>query len=175
MGGLKMSLFDVSDVENPKEISKVEIGDRGTDSDALYNHKAFLFSKNKDLLVLPIRVAEIDKDKYKKEDLRWAYGDFVFQGVYVYNLTSEKGFDLKGKITHVSDESLEKSGYYYYSDESILRSLYIGDTLYTLSNAKIGANSLSNLKEVSSVELDKPKIPEYETYYARETDAVVME
>ena len=34
--GVKISLFDVSDVANPKEIAKYEIGDRGTDSPVLY-------------------------------------------------------------------------------------------------------------------------------------------
>lgn len=165
--GLKMSLFDVTDVEHPIEMSKVSIGDRGSDSDALYNHKAFLFSKEKNLLVLPVRVAEIDKSKYKtEEELKWAYGDFKFQGAYVYNIDLEKGFDLKGKITHVSDDSLEKSGYYYYSDESIVRSLYIGNTLYTMSNAKIMASDLSDLSKLSSVKLDKPVQIDY-PYYAR--------
>ena len=34
--GLKLALFDVSDVEHPTQIDKVEIGDAGTDSAALY-------------------------------------------------------------------------------------------------------------------------------------------
>lgn len=174
IAGLKMSLFDVTDVENPKEISKVEIGDRGTDSDALYNHKAFLFSKSKNLLVIPIRVAEIDLDKYNEDQLRWAYGDFVFQGAYVYNITIENGFDLKGKITHISDDSLDKSGYYYYSDESILRSLYIENVLYTFSNTKIMANNLDNLKELSNVELDKPKREEEYIYYEKEIEPIAI-
>jgi uncharacterized secreted protein with C-terminal beta-propeller domain len=33
--GVKISIFDVSDVEHPKEVSKLEIGDRGTDSPVL--------------------------------------------------------------------------------------------------------------------------------------------
>ncbi|MGB5926154.1 MAG: beta-propeller domain-containing protein, partial [Dehalococcoidia bacterium] len=36
--GVKISLFDVSDVNNPQEISKLEIGDRGTDSPVLWDH-----------------------------------------------------------------------------------------------------------------------------------------
>src|SRR3989338_3062432 len=62
--GLKMSLFDVSDVANPKEVSKFVIGDRGTESQVLYDHKAFLYSPDKNLLVLPVMVAEIDRSKY---------------------------------------------------------------------------------------------------------------
>jgi inhibitor of cysteine peptidase len=49
-------LFDVSDVLNPKEVAKIEIGDKGTSSDALYDHKAVLFDKEKNLLVLPVNL-----------------------------------------------------------------------------------------------------------------------
>ena len=45
-------MFDVTDFENPKELSKIIIGDRGTYSPALHNHKAFLFDRNKELLVI---------------------------------------------------------------------------------------------------------------------------
>ena len=43
--GVKMAIFDVTDVENPIELHKVVIGDRGTDSPVLYDHKAFLFDR----------------------------------------------------------------------------------------------------------------------------------
>ncbi|PKL57919.1 MAG: hypothetical protein CVV34_05025, partial [Methanomicrobiales archaeon HGW-Methanomicrobiales-5] len=43
--GLKLALFDVSDVEHPRLVGKVEIGDAGSDSAALSDHKAFLFDK----------------------------------------------------------------------------------------------------------------------------------
>ena len=52
--GLKLALFDVSDVNNPAMIDKVEIGVAGTDSEALRDHKAFLFDRSKNLLVIPV-------------------------------------------------------------------------------------------------------------------------
>jgi inhibitor of cysteine peptidase len=54
--GLKLSLFDVTNVNAPTEVDKVIIGDRGTDSDALRNPKAFLFEKSLDLLVIPVNL-----------------------------------------------------------------------------------------------------------------------
>jgi uncharacterized secreted protein with C-terminal beta-propeller domain len=51
--GLKIALFDVSDIENPIEEAKIVIGDRGTDSPALYDHKAFLFDREKNSLSSP--------------------------------------------------------------------------------------------------------------------------
>jgi hypothetical protein len=49
------------------------------------------------------------------------------------------------------------SGYYYYgsSANEVKRSLYIGDTLYTLSSAKILANSLSQINTtIATIKLD---------------------
>ena len=43
--GMKVAMFDVTDVANPVELHKMVIGDRGTDSPLLYNHKALLFDK----------------------------------------------------------------------------------------------------------------------------------
>ena len=42
--GMKMALFDISNVNNPKQISSVLIGDRRTTSAILTNPKALLFS-----------------------------------------------------------------------------------------------------------------------------------
>ena len=45
--GVKLALFDVSDVKNPKQLDMYEIGASGTDSEALRDHKAVLFDKDK--------------------------------------------------------------------------------------------------------------------------------
>ncbi len=151
--GVKMAIFDVTDVENPTEMHRVIIGDRGTDSEALRDHKAFLFDREKELLVIPILLAEMRGDKEKLE--RWNYGDYVYQGAYVYDVTLEDGFQLKGRVTHVDDDDVYlKSGYYYAGGEyAVKRSLYIGDNLYTVSNSKIKVNSLSDLSELGELSL----------------------
>ena len=154
--GLKMALFDVSDVANPKEMHKVVIGDRGTDSPVLSDHKAFLFDRSKNLLVIPISLAEIKGERSQLNQ----YGETIYQGAYVYDLTLEKGFNLRGRITHVTDEaSFLKSGSYYYSNEAVSRSLYIDNVLYTFSPEHLKANRLDNLelvKEVNFPEDDSP-------------------
>jgi len=149
--GVKIAVFDVTDVSNPVELHRTIIGDRGTDSEALRDHKAFLFDRGRNLLVLPITLAEIAGDKETLPDN--TYGDFVYQGAYVYDLTLENGFDLKGRITHYdSDESFKKAGYYWGGHGlNVRRSLYIGDVLYTISNGMIKANSLSDLSEIKEL------------------------
>ena len=151
--GVKLSLFDASDVENPKEVAKYIIGDRGTDSPVLYDHKALLFNKERNLLVIPVLVAEIDEEKYPNGVPSNAYGDFVWQGAYVFAVT-ENSIELRGGITHLDDDSeLLKSGYYFSSEYSVKRSLYIDDYLYTISDKKIKIDNLTDLTEVNEIEL----------------------
>lgn len=153
--GVKLALFDVSDVENPREIATEEIGDRGSDSEALRNHKAFLFDKEKGLLVIPVSVAKIDTEA--AGDTLWkAWGSTIFQGAYVYSLNLEDGFKLRGKITHFTDDDIEKSGYWYDYNKRITRSLFIGDSLYTLSNQIIETHSLKDVAFEDKLVLFKP-------------------
>ena len=152
--GVKISLFDVSDVRNPVEISKIEIGDRGSDSPVLYDPKAFLFDRSRNLLVMPISEAKVDVTKYSEEELAWAYGETIYQGAYVFNVTLDQGIQLKGRITHVENpEDLEQGYYYYYYPFAVERSLYIGNVLYTISQAKIMMNDLGTLDYINEVAL----------------------
>jgi inhibitor of cysteine peptidase len=163
--GVKLALFDVSDLSNPKVIDSVVIGDRGTQSDALYDHKAFLFDKNKDIMVLPITVAKIDESKYPEGIESWTYGDYVFMGAYVYGVDLEDGFSLKAKITHL-DSDLKSLEYYLEYDKKIQRSLYINDVLYTLSQSKIMANDMSNdFEDIKSIILKEDDEKDRPIYY----------
>jgi uncharacterized secreted protein with C-terminal beta-propeller domain len=150
--GVKISLFDVSDVKNPRELAKFEIGDRGSNSPALHDHHAFLFSRDRNLLVIPVLEAQIDESDFSGEVPPDFYGDYVYQGAYVFNI-SEAGIDLRGKVTHIEDDNLMKSGYWFSSEFEVKRSLYIEDNLYTISSGMIKINSLDNLEEVATVRI----------------------
>ncbi len=148
--GLKLALFDVSDVEHPRQVGKVEIGDSGTDSAALYDHKAFLFNKEKNLLVIPARV--VNQNAVQAEKLS-ANQPQIWYGAYVFGVIPESGFVLRGTVEHGTGGS----GYYYYgsSQNEVKRSLTIGDTLYTLSSKKILANPLDQVNTtIATVGLD---------------------
>jgi uncharacterized secreted protein with C-terminal beta-propeller domain len=151
--GVKISLFDVSDVENPRELAKIEIGDRGTESPTLYDHHAFLFSRTRNLLVIPILEAEIDEDDFSGEVPANFYGEYIYQGAYVFDISLE-GIELRGKITHLDDEmDLLKSGYWFESEYEVERSLYIEENLYTLSQGMIKINNLETLSELAVIDL----------------------
>ena len=114
--GMKMAIFDVSDVSHPVEMHKIIIGDRGTESYALRDHKAFLFDKSKNLLVLPIELHLIPENLRQEDNSGNGnpdalsrrsfpqYGEAVFQGAFVYKITLEDGFEERGRITHITQE-----------------------------------------------------------------------
>lgn len=154
--GVKISLFDVSNPLSPQELSKDEIGDRGTQSPVLNDHKAFLFDKEKQLLAIPVLVAEVDEQKYPGgEPPANAYGEYVWQGAIVYTITLQEGLVRKGNVTHIENGDLYSHSYYYMSPYSIRRILYIEDVLYTISERKIMMNSLSTLNELMEIEIPK--------------------
>ena len=152
--GMKLAIFDVTDVTNPIQKFTENIGDRGTDSELLRNHKALLFSKEKNLLAFPVTVAEI-KHKEAAGGVKAGaaqHGSFVFQGAYVYSIDLAKGFSLKGRITHLSEQDYLKAGNHWYGgDRTVERIIYIGDNLYTLSRGMIKANRMGDLGEAGKM------------------------
>lgn len=153
--GMKISLFDVSDVENPVEKFTETIGDRGTYSELLNNHKALLFSKDQNLLAFPITVMEVKGNKLDREG-RPHYGEFAFQGALIYELDLENGFNLQGTISHLTEKEMQRAQNYWYDfDQHITRILYIGDTLYTSSRGMLKASERKTLKELNTLKLTK--------------------
>jgi uncharacterized secreted protein with C-terminal beta-propeller domain len=135
-GKVKISLFDVSNVSDPKEKAKYTT-DKWSNSIALDDHKALLFDKPKNLLVIPI--AE--------------YQDYGWQGAYVFNITTNQ-IELRGIITHMENDTGNKDVYYYYDASNyVVRSLYIDNVLYTISSRKVMMNNLETLQKINEIEL----------------------
>jgi uncharacterized secreted protein with C-terminal beta-propeller domain len=141
---VKISFFDVSDMSNPIELSNYSIENNESnwwwsDSSALYEHKAFLFDREKNLLVIPA-------------------GTYNKQLAYVFDISIDDGISLKGTISHDvetenNDENSEVDFYYYDDGNSIQRTLYIDNVLYTISKNMVKMNSLGDLSEINSVQL----------------------
>jgi inhibitor of cysteine peptidase len=164
--GLKLSLFDVSDVNNLKEIDKVTLGERGANSVALYDHKAFLFSKDKNLLVIPVEIQDENVNQPMPVEKCLGIGCVspilprvvrnYFRGAYVFDVT-KAGFKLKGKVDHADSTEVSSGDWWGYSgyNTTVKRSLYINDVLYTLSDKYLKANRLSTLNDIKNLQLIK--------------------
>jgi uncharacterized secreted protein with C-terminal beta-propeller domain len=137
MQGIKLSLFDVTDVTNPQEISKFVIGDSSSSTIAAGEPHAFLFSREKNLLVIPVKL------------------NYTTSAAYVFNITVDGGIQLRDTISHPRDDESQPGYYWYYYVNPIKRSFYIDDTLYTLSDSYLKMNDLSDLSEINMIELPR--------------------
>ncbi len=134
--GVKIALFDVADVSRPKVVDSYEIGDSQTYSDALNEHKAILLDPGKGILVLPVSQTS---SKPTVKSMNGYYQPQYWDGAYVFGL-SKNGFTVKGTVTQDDSSS-------YYGMDSVKRSLYIGNGLYTVSAQKIVISDLRDLRE----------------------------
>jgi uncharacterized secreted protein with C-terminal beta-propeller domain len=123
---LKISLFDVTNVSAPYRIDEFAFPGDWSDSPVLSDHKAFLFDKSKDLLVIPVSF-------YQSIELpSW------YQAAYVFNVTLSEGFVLSGSITHQGSITDWDTSLW------VKRALYIDNVLYTVSDKKIMMNDLNS-------------------------------
>jgi inhibitor of cysteine peptidase len=148
--GVKISLYDITDVSRPKELAKYEIGDRGTDTPVLTEHRAFLFDKERNLLVLPVSVARINESLYPDGVPPYVFGETVWQGAFVFTVSLDRGKELtlRGTVTHIEDGNAHDTSHY------VTRVFFIDDVLYSISQSKIKMNSLQDLSEINELSLD---------------------
>jgi len=146
---VKLSLFDVTNVNAPTETWKYIVEGDWAYSEALYEPKAFLFDKQKELLVIPISITNYGVVDSSGREI-YMQGGF-FQGAYVFNLTLASGFELRGSVTHQNITGTLP--YVIDLNQYVHRALYIGNTLYTVSNSKVQLNNLENLGFIAEVDL----------------------
>jgi len=130
---VKISLFDVSDVSAPTEMSKYIMKGRWSDTPVLSDHKAFLFDRSRELLVFPVMIQSWEK-----------YPEW--QGACVFSISLSRGIRFRGGISHQEPYPRQLEGDYF-----VNRALYIDDVLYTISNKKIKMNNMENLETINEI------------------------
>jgi inhibitor of cysteine peptidase len=134
-GGVRLALFNVTNVSAPSVTDSIELGGRGSDSEVLQDPKAFLFDRDTNLLVLPVQLVGqsgwVAYKKYQPPEEAGTWG-----GAYVFTVTPSGGFHLEGTVEHYDSGSGSPS--------PVRRSLYINDTLYTLSSDMVVMSDLKN-------------------------------
>ena len=157
--GVKVALFDVSDVSNPVTVDTYLIGGEGTDSEILSDPKAFLFDKEKNLLSIPVSQQYYGQPiPLASEGGSGETGKPVdimpprpimpnnWKGFYIFGVDPAKGFSLKGTVEHYNGTSYD----YGYGS----RSFYIDDSLYTITPGFMKINDLNDIKhEINSITL----------------------
>ena len=177
---LKLALFDVTDPSNPLEIANYTFAGNYSFSEALNDPHAFLFNLQKQLLVIPVSITNFDEQTPIEPNsspvpvptnatsetppvivsppiiiLKTEY----WQGAYVFNLNLTSGFTIKGTVTNLNSTLLDSQGFvnesstYDFQNDIITRSLYIGNTLYTISNAEVVLTNLTDMTQIAQVNL----------------------
>lgn len=138
--GLKLSLFDVSDPKNPAETQSYAIGNSGSGSPAISDHKAFMYYPQKSIVGLPVSVYTASAA---------GYGGESFSGLLLFEV-KPTGFKLYGQI---ASRQPDNAGFgRYESSFEIQRGVYIGDVVYTFSDGCVMSHRLRS---------GMPKITEY--------------
>lgn len=132
---LKLSLFNVENVGAPKEVAKFGLDYAYSDSEALYDPKAFLFNAGRQILAIPVGWTE--------DFGAWKY----FQGAFVFNVSIQDGFVLRGIIVHQSDMTQS------YWSLTVRRILYIENALYTVSNDQVRISDFGTLDLIKAIPL----------------------
>ena len=148
--GLKVALFDVTNLRNPTLLTSVSIGDRGTDSPVLWDPHALLFDRSRNLLAFPVTVAKVTNPD---PALPWQWGDTVFQGVYVYDVSVTHGLVLRGTITQIPAGATLWSNW----SRAINRVQFIANSLFSLSDAAVQINDFGSLAQTTLLELPQPR------------------
>lgn len=137
-GGMKISLFDVSDFHDPKEKDVEIIGGQGTYSSLQYDHKALFQHQQKGLYGFPITIYEGINNE--------GYGKFTGEGAMIYEITTEHGIQQVANL--VNNENLNSHEDW---EKAIQRIMYVDETMYTISMKEMKSYDLNTFKEISSV------------------------
>jgi hypothetical protein len=122
--GAQLSLFDVSDLDDPTRLHQMRLG-QNSHTEAEYDHHAFLWWPSLNLAVLPISAYHYDQRTGVEE---W------FSGAVGAEVDRERGIRAVGSLTHPHGSQIR-------------RSVVVGDTLYTVSEAGLKASSLETFAE----------------------------
>jgi uncharacterized secreted protein with C-terminal beta-propeller domain len=136
-GGMQLSIYDISDFSNPQLLHTAKIGDSGTYSEAMYNHKAIAFWPEQNLLALPVNEYAVT---HTEEGDLW---ENTFNGMAVYRLTDDYDFDLLGRMDLYTYDETDTTYYY----PSWYRGVFIDDYFYGMTSQTVKAAPVDAIKE----------------------------
>jgi uncharacterized secreted protein with C-terminal beta-propeller domain len=147
---LKLSLFKIFANGTSIQVSKLLIGDRGTDSPVLTDHLAFTFDSTRNVTVIPLTLYVVSGNQTTCSGCPPPYGDPVWQGVYVIKVTSS-GFTILGKVSqYPASQNFGDSPNY---NLQIDRSVIIGGDLYTISQGEVMVSDMQSFATVATIPL----------------------
>jgi inhibitor of cysteine peptidase len=152
--GLKLSVYDVSDKENPVVFDEIifAYSDHGWAwSSSTYNHKDLIVDLNKGIVAFPMTMSSYIIDNNDN----WSYS--YETGIMIYNLSLEDGLSYSGYMTQSSDAE-------YYWNEYVYKGQFIGDYFYAISNQYVTVAKIDAVEN----ELNRIVFSDVDDYYKEE-------
>lgn len=138
---IKLSLLDISNLKEPKELDSYLLGEFSAASLVFSDKKSFSYSPSSSLIMVPVSLEEDNR--------------LYFSGIFVFKVL-ESSLEMKGQIDH------SVGGFYNYPDNfagfsyldnSVKRSFVSNNTIYSYSNKFLISANIDNLDTVTELSL----------------------
>ena len=139
---VQLSMFDVRDPSNPTRLHQetIDIGEWWGWSEALYDHHAFTYHSERQMLAIPINI--------------YRDGEY-FTGSIVYRVSEDNGFVEVGRVDHADIARAAGCPEWHTDDRgtcydeyrwwvSMRRNVFIEDNIYSLSSVGMSVDDLYN-------------------------------
>ncbi len=137
---LQLSLFDVSDLKNPKQTFTQKVGTASSWSEAQHEHKAFNYFAAKKLLAIPFFDWSYN---YSNQSEYW---NGFTSDLRVYEVDPAKGFTAKGALSMKDQyQTANDATWSYYWLPNVRRSVMADDFVYAISDAAIRVAHIADL------------------------------
>ncbi len=137
--GVKLSLFNVEDANNPYEVQSMVVGERGTESQALTNHRAITIQPANENH--PTRIA-FGIDVAGAEDPRtdadpWTWYPWNYTGLHGFEVRTgaDAGITANGKM--VVESASSPDGFRYGPQLGNDRAVIAGDAVYYIHGSRV--------------------------------------
>ncbi|NTS77018.1 beta-propeller domain-containing protein [Catenovulum sp. SM1970] len=132
-GGVKLVLFDVSDINQPTEVQTLVLGNTGSYSDALYDHRAVSLLQTEDgnyRLALPLSLTQFTTQYYQADR---------GLGLIDINVSDDAGLNLNGFLS-----TSDKDYYYNY----VTRGIINGNKVHYVQSPHVWSTTWQDSKRV---------------------------
>jgi len=132
--GVQLSVFDVTQFDDPALVDAEVVGDRGTDSEALHEPHAFNYFQPQQMLAVPMTIAEGAGGEPS------AFGSPTFEGLTLFHVDAATGIEPAGRISTAS-VSTDFFGY----GAGWTRGVFMGDHVFAVTSSEVSSLPVGDL------------------------------
>lgn len=134
----KISIFDVTDFANPKELATYYFDtEQWGSSESVYDHKAFTYYASRNLLAIPYG--------YYDESASGSWENRYKSVLRLFDISTETGISLKGDVPMNDLYAQEDPGWYYWWYGAVVRRSYFADDfVYSISSFGIKSYNIND-------------------------------